>query len=131
MGDVRQGDEGMIIGRRQFAVVNRTQPAPPNLPEMEMPNGLHRVLWQLIQQAQIIQNLLSVRLENFSAYAMRRAGGLLKDESVNPLLGEQQTQDCPSTSGTDYNDVNVNIHPIRGERSETNGSGAQLPGETT
>ena len=93
-----------------------------------MANGLHRILWQLSQQAEIIQNLLSVWLKNFSAYAVGRARGLFKDKGPNSFIREEEAQDRTAASGPDHHDVNRNIHERQVKENDAKVSGFSQDG---
>ena len=115
---VGDGHQGSIIGGRQLIIVNRTQPLPADLPKMNMPDGTHGLFRQVVQQPDVIQNFLPVRLNDFPAYALGRTSGPFKHQRPKAPLGQQETQDGPAASGADHDDVNVGVHTIGRKRKD-------------
>jgi hypothetical protein len=90
VGHVRQGHDGAIVGRRQIAIVDATEPRPSGPTKMKVPHGSRGIGRQRLQHAQAIEHVLSVRLENFSPQALWRTCGLIQHDGADPLLGQGQ-----------------------------------------
>ena len=90
VGYVRQGDDGTVIGRRQIAIVYAAEAHPPGPAKMKVPHRPHGISRQRLQQAQTIEDHLSVWLENFSPQPLGRSGCLIQHDGADPLLGQRQ-----------------------------------------
>ena len=90
VGHVRERHDGAIVGRRQIAIVDTTEARPSGPAKMKMPHGPRGIGRQRWQHAQAIEDLLPVRLENFSPQALGWTGGLIQYDGADPLLRQRQ-----------------------------------------
>jgi hypothetical protein len=87
---VWQSHDRAIVGRRQIAIVDTTEARPSGPAKMKVPHGSRSIGRQRWQYAQTIENLLPVRLENFSPQALGWTGSLIQHDGTDPLLRQRQ-----------------------------------------
>jgi hypothetical protein len=67
---------------------------------------------QFIEQPELIENPLPVRLKNFATQSLRRARCLLQHDCFDPFLREREGQHGPASPGSDHRNVGLSTrHP--------------------
>jgi hypothetical protein len=108
--DIRECDDSSIIGRRQIVVVHRAESFAADAAEVKFAYGTSRVRGQCIQQSKLIEDPLSVRLENFAAQSLRWTGGLLQYDRLDALLRQSEGKYRPATTGSNHRNVGFFNH---------------------
>ena len=115
MSDVRQCDNGPVVRRRQHVVIHGAEPFRarrpfPDAMEMEQPDGPRRVRRKLPEHTQAVQDLLPVRLKDFTPQAAGWTRGLFQHQGADPFLGQGQTEHGPSAACAHNHDVRLLSH---------------------
>ncbi len=108
--DIGKCHDGAIVGRGQIAVVDRAQPLAADSTEMELVDRARGLNGQRIQQPQLIEHVLPVRLKNLPAQALRWPRRLLKDDRPDAFLSQGERQHSATSTGPNYGNVGFFDH---------------------
>jgi hypothetical protein len=97
-----------IMGRRENSVVHCAEAFPADADEVEAPHGLHGLRREGLEDAQLIEDALAVRLDRLAAKGSRRAWLAFQDDDRDALLRKRQTQNRAATPRA--HDNNLELH---------------------